>query len=405
MVGAAGGAVARIAADGELPAPHPAQLDRELSDLLECGLYQAGQQAKAAVRTLHRAGGGLLGRPPTSLSVVNPGDVVGLGHENSSSAELGLALALLAYQSQTGIPAVIATGALDLAAGNREVRVLPVHHLAGKLRLLAEHFSQPGSAKPPQQLLLPTHDVDAALVPDRYSAEIARLGELQIQVRCVSTLQEAARVIGAERIALRRSEQRARLAAMLVVLLLAMGGGILAWMQSSIALSFASAASPDGRILPTPIRIVKGADGARLLPACALASGVPGFQVHDQIGVRLNVRSFDHDPARFLGGYHFIAVSLADGRAPHATLPREWSADGQAQYIWDVVGPPGDTTLVFLARRAEGFNADKLLADLIHSLSPSKPSERDSAALKFLRDAAPGMLVFRFKTMELGSCP
>jgi hypothetical protein len=405
MVGVgASGAVARVAADGDLPAPHPAQLDRELSDLLECGLYQAGQQAKAAVRTLHRRGGGLLGRPPTALSVMNPGEVVGLGAENSSSAELGLALALLAYQAQIPDSAAMASGALDLAPASGEVRVLPVERLDDKLHLLAEHFSQPGSAKPPRFLLLPKQDPDGAEVEERYANALVRLCTLGVEARCIATLKEAVRAIGAERVALRRTEQRARLGALLVLGLLGCGAGLLAFMDSGIPLAFSSAAAPDGRILPTPLRIVKQDQIAHLEPACILANGMPGYEIHDEVGARVQVLKGTHDPTHFLGGYHFMAVSWSEGRAPHATLPREWSVEGQAQYLWNVIEPPGDTTLIFLARRGEGFNADKLLADLIHSLTPLKASEWDSATRNFLRDAAPGVLVYRFRTMEPGSC-
>jgi hypothetical protein len=143
---AAGGSVARIAADAELAAPHAAHLDRSLIELLENGLYQAGQQAKSAVRQFPLPGHTWLPRASEALHVVNPGDVVGLGAENANSAELGLALALLMFRAQSEQRAVIASGALDLNSGRRDVPVLPVHHLAGKLRLIVRHFSQPGSA-------------------------------------------------------------------------------------------------------------------------------------------------------------------------------------------------------------------------------------------------------------------
>src|SRR5262245_14445484 len=95
------GTLCRIAADGELPPAHPAQLDRALSELLESGLYQAGQQAKAAAHMFKLPRSGWLRATTVALHVVNPGDVVGLAAENATSAELGLALAMLMYRGQT----------------------------------------------------------------------------------------------------------------------------------------------------------------------------------------------------------------------------------------------------------------------------------------------------------------
>jgi hypothetical protein len=405
MVGESGGAVARVAADAELPQAHPAQLDREISELLECGLYQSGQQAKAAVRSLRRSGAGLLGRPRAALSVVNPGDIVGLGSENSASAELGLALALLAFQSQSAAPAVIATGALEQGAGTTDVRIKPVHHIGQKFRVVAQHFSQPGSAKPPHWFLVPAADSDGEPIGTRYAAEVAALAARGIGLRPVGTLREAMQAIGAQRIAQRRIERRLRgglMFAGFAVLAAAIG---VYWLNSPLTLAFTSGPAPDGRIVMTPLRIIERDGRTRMQAPCMPSPGaLPAFELNDQIGIRLRIVASDDDPTPWLGGYHFMAVVLTGERAPRAVVPREWDPEGRAQFVWDIVGSPDESTLIFLARRGFAFDADKLLADLLHSLAPLQASERESAAREFLRRSAPGVTTYRFKTVQPGSC-
>src|SRR5262249_30191456 len=133
------GALCRVAADGHLPPQHPAHLDRSISELLEGGLYQAGQQARAAVRRLQL--GGWLRRPaPVAVSIVNPGDVAGLAPDNSASAELGLALAMLMFTTQSPNRIVIASGALESGSADLDCPIRPVHHLRAKFVLVEKYF-------------------------------------------------------------------------------------------------------------------------------------------------------------------------------------------------------------------------------------------------------------------------
>jgi hypothetical protein len=404
MVGAAGGAVARVAADSELPPQHQAQLDRELSDLLECGLYQAGQQAKAAVRSLKLSGGGLLGRSAAALSVVNPGDVTGLGTENSSSAELGLAIALLLFHSRANERSVLASGALNLNAGASQVQIGAVHHLGEKLRLVAEYFRQPGSAKPPKWFLIPPRDPDGSDVTERYGQEIESLDQLGMTVRPVATLSEAAKILGASRIALRNSERRLRrmVAAAAVAAAAAAAGSM--WLNSAVPLRFTTIAAPDGNVLMTPARVIRQGSAA-IVPPCRQAAGtLPTFEIGNQIAVRVRTDPAPFDVAPWVGGYHYVVVAVSALSLPKVMPAAGASTHLGTEFALDILGPPEETTLTVLARRGTGFDTDKLRANLIHLLIPLKRVEWDSAARRYLHEAAPGVLSFRFLSVQPGSC-
>ncbi len=405
MVGGASlGALARVAADGKLPGQHPAQLDREISELLECGLYQAGQQAKAAVRCLRRRGGGVLGPPPTALCVVNPGDTVGLGAENSASAELGLALCLLMFQAQTDETTVLASGALDLGAG-AQARVAPVRHLARKLELTLQHFSQPGAARPPRWFLVPTTEQAALRVMDTHAARIAQLRALGIHVRGVESLADAARIIGASRIALRNAERWTRRALAAASALAVASAAAAAWLESSLPLHFISGASTDGGVIMTPARVIRAARSVTMTAPCAAAPGLPpAFEIGNELAVRVRVDRPRYDLAMHVGGYHYAAVAVSETSKPRVVRPHG-STDDTAEWTLDVLAPAENTLLLILARRGMDFDFDALAARLDHLRATVQPQEWESAARDFLHRAAPGMLAYRFRAVAAGSCP
>ena len=403
--GTEGGAVARVAADGELAAPHPAHLDRSLVELLENGLYQAGQQAKAAIRLLALPGRGWLARSSEALHVVNPGDIVGLSAENASSAELGLALALVLFQSQAEPRAVIASGALDLGGATRDIRVLPIHHLAGKLRLVARHFSQPGSAPAPKNFIVPTHDPDGASVVDRYQPEIQALSALSIEVRCVWTLADAAQIVGARRRAQSRTERglRRMLAAVAGIIVVAVAARY--WFNAPIPLSFTPVASAEGSVIATPARSVPRTSPMELLRPCRAGDDLPAFSVGEYIAVRLRTGSL-HGLGTWLGGYQHVLVSVSGSGVkvlpPPSTVPVAPGAD--VGYLLEVREPQEETLLVWLAKRGSPFDPAGLEAHLRRQLQPLQPGERISAARNLLKSAAPGVLLYSFRSVSPEAC-
>lgn len=404
--GAAGGAIARVAADGDLPAPHAAQLDRTLIELLEIGLYQAGQQAKAAARLLSMSGRRILGRPHAALRIVNPGDVVGLGTENAASAELGLALALLLFEAQSEEPSVLASGTLGLTGVGSEVRVEPVHHLGRKLQLVIQHFSQPGSAKPPRWFLVPESDPDGTSIRDRYQREIGLLQNLNIELRSVATLAEAAAIIGATRRAVGRTERIAQWLLGISVCAIIAASAFWFWLLSPIALSVVPELNPDGTLVATPARIISGHNSATA-PCQLDQSELPAFVVGDHLLFKIRTGT-PNDPTSLIGGYHQLVIMIAIN-AQGETYIRLPPADkyivpGSVTAYWPEVKGPDESMLIVLAKRGIPFDAQVWEAKLRDALQPLAPAEKFSAAYNFLKDAAPGVLIYKFQTVAKGRC-
>ena len=405
--GSTGGTVARVAADGELAGPHAAQLDRSLTELLESGLYQAGQQAKAAVRLLKLPGYLWPGRASEALHVNNPGDVVGLGAENAVSAELGLALALLMYRAQTGPRTVLASGTLGLSHGGRDVPVLPVHHLAQKLRTVVQYFSQPGAPPAPEILLVPIQDPDGVAVASRYHREVQALRNLGIELHGVGTLADAARLVGARRLAVSPAGRRVRWVLAGVVLGLAAFASLRACYNSSIPLSFATVAIQNGNIVATPARYRPRSSASELLPPCRLAgSDTPGFIVGEQMAVRLSTGTA-RDLASWLGGYQHILVSISSSSGAKVLPPPTLTpivSGSTTGYLIDVHEPQEETLLIWLAKRGKPFDAAALDAKLRRTLQPLRPTERINAARNLLQSSAAGVLLYSFRSVSPGAC-
>jgi hypothetical protein len=407
VAGNAGGAIARISADGELADPHAAQLDRGLAALLECGLYQAGQQSKAASRLVRQGGRGFLRHTSEALHVDNPGDIIGLGAENSSSAELGLAVALLMYRSQTQLRSVLATGALDLSHGDHSVPVLPIHHLGQKMRTVLRHFEQPGAANAPRMLLAPEKDPDGVPIMDRYLREVTDLAAAGVEVHGVRSLSEAAQLIGARRPAISRLEQNIRRGLVASAACLAGVAAFYSWYVSPIALSFAPVANPDGSISVTPARLGAVGSGVGVLPACHVeGSNTPAFVIGEQLGMKLKTGTA-HDLSTLVGGYHLVLVSVSSMNGEKSLLPPGQGSvtpGSEMSFQTGVLEPQEDTLLVWLAKRGGAFDTSALDAQVHRVIDPLKPAEKISAARNFLSHFAPGFLPYTFRSVTAGSC-
>ncbi len=408
VAGHSSGAIARISADGELADRHAAQLDRSLVDLLECGLYKAGQQSKAAGRLVRLGGRGFLRGAGEALHVDNPGDIIGLGAENSSSAELGLALALLMYRSQAQLRSVLATGALDLSQGDRSVPVLPIHHLGQKLRTVLRHFQQPGAATAPRILLAPEKDPDGVAIVERYQREVGELREAGVEVHGTRSLSDAARLVGAHRPAVTRLERNIRRALMASAACLAAAAVFRAWYVSPIDLSFATVANPDGSITATPARLGPAGSANDILPPCRVpGSDTPAFVIGEQLAMSLKTGK-EQDLGALLGGYQLVLVSVSGTSGEKSLLPPgkgSVTPGSELPFRTGVRAPEEETLLVWLAKRGGAFDRTALDAELHGVIDPLKPAERISAARNFLSRMAPGFLSYTFRSVAPGSCP
>ena len=413
LVGAGGtGALARVAADGQSGDPHPAQLDRRLSPLLQSGLYPAGEQALAAVRLLNLPRGSALGNRlraavgDEALHVVNPGDIRGLGPENSSSAELGLALALLMFRAQTADTRALASGALDLNGANHDAPVLPIHHLGEKLRLVLQYFDQPGGPPAPRWFLVPAVDPDGSAVQERYRAQSDALRARGIELCCVRSLGEAARILGAHRYAPTRAEYVLRWSVGALCATLGLVALASHWLNAPIALSFAPVADTDHSLIATPVRVRARGASAELLAPCRLDDGqLPAFTIGDEIAMQLHAGSAD---GWSLGGYHLalVAVSASAGVKVLPVPPSQiLKPGGDVGYQVDVPGPEEETLLVWLAKRGAAFDLAALQERLRRAETPLRPADNISAVRNVLQRAAPGILTYDFRSVGVGKCP
>jgi hypothetical protein len=410
LVGPGGvGALCRVAADDHLPPPHPAQLDRSISDLLECGLYQAGQQARAAVRRL-RLQKGLLTKPaPFALSVVNPGDIAGLAPDNSSSAELGLALAALMFISQSPVATVIATGAMAVNDSSPDVLVRPIHYLGAKFAVVQRYFGQAGAPRPPAFFFIPQADVDGVPTLDRYGENISALKALGIEVVPAGSLRSAAASIAALQLARRPLEIWARRGAIAASLLALLGAGSAWLVNRPIRLDFLPFALDDGRIAQTPVRLRTGEDGrAHALRPCPGFQGTPEYPVKDALVAEVRSGRPDDSLSSVVRNYHVLVSISSDTGIKILPLPWDGVRAGETiGYRLDLVpAHDEDNLLVLLARRFWPFDAAELESELHRRIDSLKKSEQLSAARNFLTGAAPGYLEYLFRTVnDRETCP
>ena len=407
------GALGRVLADADLPPPHPARLDPVISELLEHGLYQAGQQALAGLRRYRQRSRGWFRGRSGALSVANPGDLLGLAPANANSAELGLALALALFRAQARTAVVLATGALDSGESDPRVPVRPIHHLGAKLAHIERHFRQAGGSAPPKLCLVPTTDPDGVPVTERHSAAIQALAELGIGVRPVATLAEALECIGARDRAPHPAERTLRWSAGLVV---GAAVGLLAavlYLDRPLPLAFAPASLADGRVALTPLRAHWSTQtGLSPLPNCSPGTGgLPVYRSGDVVALRLVWPDSGIGADRWLGYFGVVvgvgAISgvkvlpLQPDRTDSPLMPG--TVHG---VLVPVVDPEEDNLLAILVRRARPFDREQLQRQLGGHLDGLRPSEQISAASNWLERQAPGVLTYRFRnTAQEASCP
>lgn len=409
--GRSAGALCRVTANGALPSTHPAQLDRAISELLECGLYQAGQQAQAAVRRMELPRGWIDRPAPVALSVLNPGDVVGLTPDNSASAELGLALAKLMYVTQSGAERVIATGRLKPKVDEPDALIAPVSHLRAKFDLVKQYFSQSGAPAPPKLFFTPLTDTDDEPVRVKFAQEIDDFGRMGITVQPVADLRSAANTARAIRLA-KRPYARWAERALTVIGLLSICAATGYWsMSRPISLEFLSAALANGRVAMTPAGVRDQPSGQEtLLPSCRSADGLAVLRAGDTLIFRVGSAPESAWLQPFQRQFHLlVAVSDKTG-AKVLPLPQDIekaglvSGDAIAFRLHVPDGPEEDNLVALIARRSYPFDAASLEQLLRERLDSLQRSERISATRNLLSKVAPGYIEYAFRSTRESAC-
>jgi hypothetical protein len=400
----AGDAIIRVRADGTLPAPHAAGLEGEISELLQFGLYAAGQQARAAVPAiLGRSGWTRL--VPMALWIQNPGEAQGLSDENAASAELGLALGLVMFRHQSAVRQVIATGRVAVRQGDAAV-VAPVHHIARKMQVVLAITRQAGAAAPPGLFLTPATDPDGTPVAQRYAGLIAQLAAIGIEVRPVADLRDAARAVGGlDPIAPPLRRWLGRTAAGIAAF--AALGGLAAWaLDRPIALTFEPAAFDGGRIAATPLRARRDGGMFRLLPGCDGRDGTPQYRPGDLVMAKVRAGSAQ-DWTRILGRHRLSLVAVTPGNVVKVIpLPGSGELDpgGQLSFAVTVSEPAEEMLLYVLARRLRPVDGERLSRELRAALEPRAPAERLNVATLMLGNQGAGRLGYQLRIVAGDEC-
>jgi hypothetical protein len=410
--GRSAGALCRVTANGTLPSAHPAHLDRAISELLECGLYQAGQQAQAAVRRVELPRGWLDRPAPVALSVLNPGDVVGLTPDNSASAELGLALAKLMFITQSGVERVIATGRLLPKVDGADALVAPINHLRAKFALVIRYFSQPGAPPPPKLFFTPLTDTHDEPVRVKFAAEIDELRQMGITVQPVADLGAAASAVRAIRLA-RRPYVRWSERAITLLVLVSIGAAGAYWSLSrSIPLQFLSAALANGRVAMTPAGLRKQPSGDDvLLSNCSSPDGLAILRSGDTLVFRVGSIPESAWLQPFQRQFHLLVAVSDKSGAKVLPLPQDietagvHSGDAIAFKLSVTDGPDEDNMVALVARRFRPFDAAAIEKSLHERLASLQPSERISATRNLLSRIAPGYIEFAFRSTRESACP
>ena len=207
--GGAEGRIAHIRADGVKPV-NDAKLIPEIALLNDCRLYRAGEVAAAAIRELGIGSDQVVTRlglhRRAYLAPINAPDFRGLSPNNSASAELGLALAILMYEGQSEATVAIATGELDSGKSLhllQDVPVKPVGSMGEKIETiktyLADHM---GAAVAPRiPFLFPATTPEGEATLTAYKADFERLlatyreRGVELSLHPVSRLREALSVL------------------------------------------------------------------------------------------------------------------------------------------------------------------------------------------------------------------
>jgi len=405
LVGPAGGSVLRVLATPDIPGLHPAHLDPRISDLLELGLYGAGQQAIAALRLCRQRRGGILSAPTLAVSVANPGDAAGLSPKNASSAELGLLLALAIGRSSATQRDVVATGRILMADGGSEPQVGAVHGLHEKFLSLLKLAQEPGAAALPKIMFCPLVDPDGTPVATRYGSEIDALSAVGASVFPVATVRAALDSLGAETLVRHRSESRLRVLAVTVGGLVAICAAVTTLVLSPVPIRFLPVASDEGLVHMSPVRVLASAVDAHrhaIGEPCQIDLQ-PAYLIGDGIGIRF--ASQTPDRITELTGLH-AAILIVGAQSGVKALPLPLVAkesllhDASGKFLANVVTPVEDNLLVILVRRIRPFDLDDLQREVSTRIAPLDPSVRLRAAANMFAHDGMGALQYRFRSTD-----
>ena len=375
--------------------------------LHDVGLYVPATAALKAVRALAM-------RPPVlalyqrlrrepqwlehlEIDLINPTH----GITEPDSATLGLALLMLMQGAGTRTRRVLATGTIVVSPDERRagdgIRVAPVGHLYEKLQLALAM----GKQKEPLLFFVPNTENDGSLTRDDplLGPEIQALENLNIRVRPVATLLDAATALGISR---GRLVPRDLLVVGLLLLAVLVAGASW-WLSRPVALTLVPYQDThSGASLPSPFRV--GASGLAR-PMCSRGDGTYAAVVEDWIYFQVRVG----DASRPDLPVHVAAVGVSQASPPKVYVPQSDEEDCArspvaAGQLWcyrvRTTERPEVNAIVILAQRLRAFDADALESK-IRARFPDNESRSDVTAQRnFLEGLGQGAVSRVFETVS-----
>lgn len=395
--------------------------------LMDVELDKAGKVALQAARQYPR---------PRSLGLLLPshGDLFlesvddrtfGNIAENSDSAQLGLALALLMAERVSPYTVVAATGALELPPGGstRDRLVGAVGGLKEKFAGLAAYLRahKGGEARrKPLYVFTPQKTLTGEPVLEAYAedlAEVRRAGEeaeIEVRVTPVARLSEAVKALKATG---RRKHPREWLARLGLA-----GGTLLAFGLSALGLWAAqppemrfTPITPYGQDLsfPSPVRsqFAGGSNRYILQPSCFGPDGAQHVPIQEGLSLRVEVKA-DWAP---LWAHHFLVIVLGDelieGHASvkaHGVEALDLSGrpvkTPEGEIVWGLrvnVEPPAEEMkIILLGRRLLPFDIEAVKRGLNEVMTAAPREMRINAAMSRLAKIPAGKLDYSFHAVE-----
>lgn len=421
------GCVACIKADSFRPTRHPAGLNDQVTDLDDWELYETGYNAIIALKGLavkpralalaQRFG---LGSVSTSLSVENVSELHGLSSDKTSSAALGLALALAMHAGQSRDRYVIATGCLDYdatptIAPKDDVKILPVGQLDGKFAVLARWIEtwNDGPLAPRLIFFVPqfsdggaTDEVLVTAIQD-LKARFLRRG-VTLDVHPVASLREALGVLGITAFAARLVDRLLVGALAASVVFSVIAAFAYRFLTAPLDLAFGQVSLSNGAsvVTPVPAKFDAQRGDFQMRAPCINAERLPVYKAGEALVFRAELREPRSIASSYIG-YRFAVLAISEtsgvkvfppetfGRPPDnlaASDVHGWNIS----VVLPIRGPTEESKLIILVRKLRSFDTNKLRGDLNAVIEPVEPGRRINAGVTYLSGYAPGYLDYSF---------
>lgn len=417
------GVIEAVSGRSERSAP---TIEPALVELLDVNLYKSGQRAYAAFRhlpALRRSFRLLPSSGQIFLRVPDSEPFEGLAEENSGSAELGLALALLMQERGSPLSTVAATGTLKFPpnGGSQDRLIGPVGGVREKFAAIGAHIRmrKGGDWGSRLMLLAPREALTGEPFAEAHEEDLLTLQQeaaaagVKIDLRLVGSLKEAAAAVGAFGRRLHPLEWPARVGALAAAAGILQASVLIVSALEPMKMSFAPVVveglgefETPARSQPPPIR------GVYLLQKhCVGRDELPQVPFNEGLTISVSVRS----QAPFWA-HDFLVVSAGDsGEDPKVFPMASLSMEGRprkteaGEIVWGLrltfTEPAEEMKIFLLGRKFGTFDSAAIATGVAKAMREARPENRLNAALHHLANSgADEMLDYGFRVVEKLEC-